>query len=312
MRKLKKYAVILLFLTLQGMLHAQDKPTLSITIDDPHVNDAVVMSWQKKDDSLLSTLDKYGLKAALFVCGMRIDSPDGKLLLEKWNDRGHLICNHTYSHKYYHSKKLSVEDFEYDFLRCDSIIMGYSGYTKLFRYPYLKEGNTIEKRDDFRAFLDSLGYKNGYVTIDASDWYIDGRMIDTLKADKTFDVKPFLQYYLEHIYNRAMYYDSLGFALTGRHIKHTLLLHHNLVNALFLGELLEMFKAKGWQLTDAVTAFSDEVFLQQPDILPAGESLIWAMAKQSGRFESSLRYPAEDGEYEIEGLNKKLKSYFQK
>ena len=308
---MNRIAVMVFLLFLQCLVRSQDKPSISITIDDPHVNDAVIWDWQQKDDSLLSTLDKYGVKAALFVCGMRVDSPEGRQLLGKWNSRGHLICNHSYSHKYYHSKKLSLEDFEYDFLRSDSIINGYTGYTKLFRYPYLKEGNTIEKRDGFRHFMDSLGYRNGYVTVDASDWYIDGRMSDTLKYDKNFDTTPFLQYYLEHIYNRAMYYDSLGLALTGRHIKHTLLLHHNLLNAMFLGELLKMFKAKGWELTDAVTAFNDEVFALKPDILPAGESLVWAMAKQSGNYESSLRYPAEDGEYEEEGLNNKLKNYFK-
>ena len=308
---MKRIAVLLFLLFLQCLVRSQDKPSISITIDDPHVNDAVIWDWQQKDDSLLSTLDKYGVKAALFVCGMRVDSPEGRQLLGKWNSRGHLICNHSYSHKYYHSKKLSLEDFEYDFLRSDSIINGYTGYTKLFRYPYLKEGNTIEKRDGFRHFMDSLGYRNGYVTVDASDWYIDGRMSDTLKYNRNFDTTPFLQYYLEHIYNRAMYYDSLGLALTGRHIKHTLLLHHNLLNAMFLGELLKMFKAKGWELTDAVTAFNDEVFALKPDILPAGESLVWAMAKQSGNYESSLRYPAEDGEYEEEGLNNKLKNYFK-
>ena len=308
---MKRIAVVMLLLFLQCLVRSQDKPSISITIDDPHVNDAVIWDWQQKDDSLLSTLDKYGVKAALFVCGMRVDSPEGRQLLGKWNSRGHLICNHSYSHKYYHSKKLSLEDFEYDFLRSDSIINEYTGFTKLFRYPYLKEGNTIEKRDGFRHFMDSLGYRNGYVTIDASDWYIDGRMSDTLKYYRNFDTTPFLQYYLEHIYNRAMYYDSLGLALTGRHIKHTLLLHHNLLNAMFLGELLKMFKAKGWELTDAVTAFNDEVFALKPDILPAGESLVWAMAKQSGNYESSLRYPAEDGEYEEEGLNNKLKNYFK-
>lgn len=308
---MNRIAVLLFLLFLQCLVRSQDKPSISITIDDPHVNDAVIWDWQQKDDSLLSTLDKYGVKAALFVCGMRVDSPEGRQLLGKWNSRGHLICNHSYSHKYYHSKKLSLEDFEYDFLRSDSIINEYTGFTKLFRYPYLKEGNTIEKRDGFRHFMDSLGYRNGYVTVDASDWYIDGRMSDTLKYYRNFDTTPFLQYYLEHIYNRAMYYDSLGLALTGRHIKHTLLLHHNLLNAMFLGELLKMFKAKGWELTDAVTAFNDEVFALKPDILPAGESLVWAMAKQSGNYESSLRYPAEDGEYEEEGLNNKLKNYFK-
>ena len=32
--------------------------------------------------------------------------------------------------------------------------------------------------------------------------------------------------------------------------------------------------------------------------LPAGESLVWALAKETGRFESELRYPGEDDVYE--------------
>lgn len=32
---------------------------------------------------------------------------------------------------------------------------------------------------------------------------------------------------------------------------------------------------------------------------PAGESLIWSLAKESGKYEDELRYPAEDSRYEI-------------
>jgi len=41
-----------------------------------------------------------------------------------------------------------------------------------------------------------------------------------------------------------------------------------------------------------------EIYNEVPSTIPAGESLIWALAKQSGKFEKVLRYPAEDGEYE--------------
>lgn len=36
---------------------------------------------------------------------------------------------------------------------------------------------------------------------------------------------------------------------------------------------------------------------------PAGESLIWALVKQSGKFDDVLRYPAEEGEYEKEKMD---------
>ncbi len=302
-------AIIFIF---QVIIFSQEsRPQVSFTFDDPNIETTGNMTWMQKDDAILETLAKNNLKAALFVSGKRINFPEGKVLLSKWNDAGHMICNHSYSHSYYHSTKQTLESYENDFLKCDSIINKYSGFTKLFRFPFLKEGNTVEKRDGFRKFMSELGYKSGYATIDASDWYIDGRIVDTLKINPDFDLTPFKEYYMAHIYNRAMFYDSLGVLLTGRHIKHTLLLHHNLINAMFLGELINFFKVKGWDIINASDAYKDEVFTRQPEILPAGESIVWAMAKETGKYENMLRYPGEDGVYEEEALNAYLKNYFK-
>lgn len=81
-------------------------------------------------------------------------------------------------------------------------------------------------------------------------------------------------------------------------MRHTVLLHHNPLNALFLGDLITMFRKKGWKPVDAEYAYKDEVYDRLPKILPAGESLIWALAKESGKFENELRYPGEDDVYE--------------
>jgi hypothetical protein len=87
-------------------------------------------------------------------------------------------------------------------------------------------------------------------------------------------------------------------------VKHTILTHFNLLNGLFLGDLMAMFKQKGWQLIDAEEAYKDPVFDAQPEILPAGESIVWALAKASGKIDKDLRYPAEDGEYERAAMDK--------
>jgi peptidoglycan-N-acetylglucosamine deacetylase len=57
-----------------------------------------------------------------------------------------------------------------------------------------------------------------------------------------------------------------------------------------------MFRNRGWGIIDAEEAFSDKVFAHMPDTVPAGESLIRAMAKETGRYR--LRYPGEDDMYE--------------
>jgi hypothetical protein len=76
------------------------------------------------------------------------------------------------------------------------------------------------------------------------------------------------------------------------------LLHHGALNALFLDDLIGIFVAKGWKPVDADRAYADAAYDLQPKILPAGESLIWALAKESGKFERELRYPGEDDVYE--------------
>lgn len=304
--------ILFLLAVLLNVLMLQAKPKLCITMDDPQVTETPLMSWSERNDKILEILKKHNLQAALFVCGMRIDNANGKELLRKWDDAGHLICNHSYSHSYFHSKKISLADYENDFLRCDSIISGYKNFTKLFRYPYLKEGNTAEKRDGFREFLKSNGYSNGAVTIDASDWYFDSRLIKALKENPAADITPYKEYYLQHMLNRANYYNDLAFKVSGSEITHTILIHHSLLNALFLDDLINMFIQNGWEIVNASDAFKDSVFTIQPDVLPAGESLIWSIAKATGKYDNELRYPGEDGDYEEAPFNDFLLSYKKK
>ena len=82
------------------------------------------------------------------------------------------------------------------------------------------------------------------------------------------------------------------------------MLHHNLTSALFLGDLIKAFKAEGWETIDAKDALTDEVYKMIPDIVPAGESIIWGLAKETGKYEDVLRYPGEDSKYEEEKVNK--------
>jgi hypothetical protein len=112
------------------------------------------------------------------------------------------------------------------------------------------------------------------------------------------------EYYLNHLWDRATFYDDLSRKVLGRSVKHTLLIHHNVLNQLFLGNVLDMFKSKGWKLIDGESAFNDPVFSAAPNILPAGESIIWALTKETGKFRDILRYPGEDSEYEKPKMDK--------
>jgi peptidoglycan-N-acetylglucosamine deacetylase len=275
---------------------ASDSPQVAITIDDFNWFDIPQMSADARNRALLDSLRAHSVKAAIFVCGKFIDNETGGRLLSAWDKEDHLIGNHSYSHLNYTGA--SFERFSQDVLRGEQAINKQSRFKKFFRFPFLKEGDTLEKRESMRRFLRASGYRNGHVTIDASDWYVDDRLRARLKNKPDADLAPYRDYYLNHIWERSLYYDDLSRKVLGRSVKHTLLLHHNVLNGLFLGDLMSMYKKKGWKVIGAEEAFRDPVFSSAPNIVPAGESLIWALAKETGKFEKLLRYPGEDGRYE--------------
>ena len=295
-------SAVALGLKRQGFAKTAAAPQFAITMDDFNWRNAVHLTAADRNRAILEVLNANGRKAALFVIGRNADDNDGKALLQSWDDARHIIGNHTYSHRALNS--VTSADFEQDIARAENILKSYKQFQKLFRFPALKEGDTAAKRDDVRAFLKSHGYRTGHVTIDNSDWIVDQRLTARLGKDPKADVKPYRDFYLEHMWDRAAYYDSLAKKVTGRPVKHTVLMHFNLLNGLFLGDLIEMFKRKGWQLIDAEEAFTDPIFRAEPNTLPAGESIVWSLAKEKGTIAKSLRYPAEDGDYETARMNK--------
>jgi len=295
MKKIIRTSILLISLT----CFSQSK--ISFTFDDGSLSDRPNYTLDEWNEMLLKKLKEADVEAMFFVKGSGKTGDKGKQLLNSWNDNGHKIANHTFTHPNYSSETTTITDFKNELLKNDKVINSYSNYSKFFRYPYLKEGNTKEKISTFREFLKSQNYRNGYVTIDASDWYIDSRLVKRLRENPNTDISDFREYYLNHIWERAQFYEKLSLEINGRHINHSLLLHHNLVAALFIDDLIEMFKSKKWEIISASKAYKDPVYLTVTKF--AGESLIYAMAKDSGKYGTILRYPGEDSKYEKEKMD---------
>lgn len=285
-----------------GCIGSLSAAEYALTIDDPNVSQTALFLPKQRNQRILNHLKNSGQKALLFVCGKRINNPLGKALLRSWGRAGHFLANHSYSHRYFHSSKLSLKQYQLDMMRNHQLLSSYPQFLRFFRFPYLKEGNTIAKRDGMRKYLRAMKYRNGHVTIDASDWYINLRLKKKLKDSKAVDLKKYRDYYLQHMWKRAQYYNGLSKQLFQREVKHTILIHHNLLSALFLGDLIQHFKSKGWKLIDADKAYQDKLFQMETKGLPSGESLLWSLAKE--RKYKGLRYPAESARYEKAKMDK--------
>jgi peptidoglycan/xylan/chitin deacetylase (PgdA/CDA1 family) len=273
-------------------------PHIAFTFDDPTTEGGANLGWKEVNERILGTLATQKIRAVLFVCGKRVDTDAGRQLISAWDRAGHGIGNHSFSHLNFNSESVGLNAFESDALKNEPLIRGYRHFIPLFRFPFFKEGDTAEKRDGMRSFLRQHGYTSGRATVDTSDWAINARLDKRAKTDIAANLAPYRDFFLQHIWERAQFYDLLAQRALGRHLRHTVLLHHNTLNALFLDDLIAMFLSKGWRPVDAALAYEDHVYDRQPNILPAGESLIWAVAKETGRFDKELRYPGEDDVYE--------------
>ncbi|MES3023379.1 MAG: polysaccharide deacetylase family protein [Pseudomonadota bacterium] len=280
--------------------HAQ---SVAFTFDDgPQLGVTARLTPQQRNAAMLAALAKHRVKAALFVTAANgANVPAGYALAKAWGDAGHALGNHTMTHPDLHDPKLSLAQYQQEILDCDKIISTLPGYQKWYRYTFLREGNTPERRDGMRAFLRQQGYRNAFVSIDTSDWRLDDALEDMLTKNPDADLAPLKRVYLAHIRQRALAYRAMSLQLQGREVRHVLLLHHNLINALWLGDVIAQFREMGWSIISPAEALADPVYQLAP--ARAGQSLLLSMAKSLG----ASNFPDwerlhDDGDAEIEAL----------
>ncbi len=269
--------------------------SLAFSFDDG-VNPALNTQAIAINQAILSTLQASQLHAILFPAISKTGDYAGLKLVADWGKQGHLIGNHTYSHHSLNAASVSLEQFIEDTRKAETLLKPLPGWTARLRFPYLKEGDTTQKRDGMRQWLQQQHYQSGAVSIDASDWFYNLKYLQLLKQQDSDKLQQLKQLYIQHLLDRAEYYDQLALKTLRRSPQHVLLLHTNAINAAFLPDVINAFKQQHWQLIDAKTAFNDPLYHMQSDTLPAGESILWALAKQQGI--EDLRYPAEDSVYE--------------
>lgn len=273
----------LLFLANTIVFSQAEKPKICFTFDDRYPRSNVLFDSEEGNNMVLQHLKEHNIKGAYFVAASMLENETGKNVLASWDSAGHMIANHSYSHQNYHSEKVSVENYKKDFLKADTVLSAYKNFRKLYRFPMLREGNTIEKRDSFRKFLSEENYNIGYVTIDNTEWLINHRIRSKFANNKDVDIEAYREIYLEHLYELAIGYNSLAQTMLGRQIPHIMLLHNNITSALYLGSLIQKLKDEGWDIVDASEAFTDELYLSQPDVIwQRGQSILFSIAKERG------------------------------
>ena len=250
-------------------------PQLAFTFDDLPSHSALPPGTTRID---IAKATIAALRAAHvppvygFVNGVHLaQEPDSAPVLALWRQAGFPLGNHTWSH--INLNQHTVEEYGTEVLRNEPLL----GETMRgedwhwFRYPYLAEGDTPEKRAAIRAFLAARGYRIAGVTMSFADYLFnepyarcvakrDAKAISTLERD-----------YLAAAAENVGFTRSLSHTLYGRDIPYVLLMHIGALDARLLPRLIALYRAKGFAFVPLAQAESDPYYRQYADpSTPAG------------------------------------------
>lgn len=254
------------------------------------------------NDTILNTLQRNKVRAILYPSLSKIGGIREIDIVKRWGEQGHRIGNHGNLHLNLNKDDVSLSAYLNDMQQGHHAFASLKGFVPRYRFPFLKEGNTLEKRDGVRQWIKDHHYQSGAVSIDASDWFYNQLFLKYQQENDQQSLTKLKQAYIFHLLDRAQYYDDLAIDTLGRSPKHVLLLHIRAINAAWLQDIIDAFHYQGWTFVDSDTAYQDPLYNIEPKVLPAGESIVWTIAKIYGI--PNLRYPAEDAPYEYANLKR--------
>ncbi|MBT4793125.1 MAG: polysaccharide deacetylase family protein [Halobacteriovoraceae bacterium] len=260
------------------------------------MRNSALFSGNERTEMLTSMLNKYHIQAAFFVITSKLSKDNGLQRMNQYNDAGHIIANHT--HKHHNFDVTSIKTYIANFNTADNLLKQFSNFKPWFRYPMLRHGNTIKKRDAMREHLSKQGYLNGYVTLDIQDWFMASLVNNHLYSGKTVNKVKLCHAYSEIIWDTIEFYDTKSQEILQRSPKHMLLLHENDLAALCLEKLILKIKNKGWDIISPTEVITDEIYGLQPNTLFNNNGQIAALYfKATGiKLYDPWAFPWNDGE----------------
>jgi peptidoglycan/xylan/chitin deacetylase (PgdA/CDA1 family) len=203
----------------------------------------------------------YGFINAAKLEGNR----DGAEALKLWMAAGQRLGNHTYAHMDLHQN--TAEAFSRQVRMNEPVLelLDKGDMWRWFRYPYLHEGNEIEKRRLARKDLLDHGYQIAQVTLDYEDYLWNTPYARCVVSGDSKAKEWLRTSYLD----TASAYLDLGRALArqvyGREINHVLLLHLGQFSSTILPDLFDLLRKKGFTLVTLEEAQRDPAYQLDPD-----------------------------------------------
>jgi peptidoglycan/xylan/chitin deacetylase (PgdA/CDA1 family) len=254
------------FVMLVGVCGAQK---VAITFDDLPLNGDLPpgMTRVHVTRNTLALLKKRHVPAAYgFVNAKKLEgNADAAEALKLWAV-AEPIGSHTYSHMDLNENP--PEAFESEIEQNEpalELLAAKDGNWHWLRYPYLREGDTVEKRRAVRAYLQAHQYRVAQVTLDWEDYLWNSAYARCAAKNDATSIAWLRSSYLDI----ATQYLDLGREMAklvyGHDINHVLLLHLGAFSSTILPGVFDLMEKKGFKFVTLEEAESDPAYEGDPD-----------------------------------------------
>jgi peptidoglycan-N-acetylglucosamine deacetylase len=203
-------------------------PQLAITFDDLPAHSLLPPGETRMEvaSKILGALHDAHLPPTYgFVNGVRIEEQPAAAVLEAWRASGDPLGNHGWSHM--NLNQHALEQFEADVNRNEPLLgprMRDQDW-HWFRFPFLAEGDTPEKRAGIRGFRLEQGYRIAGVTMSFGDYQWNEPCACCRAKGDNQAIASLESSYLAAADESISYSRGLSQTLYGRDIAYVLLMH---------------------------------------------------------------------------------------
>jgi peptidoglycan/xylan/chitin deacetylase (PgdA/CDA1 family) len=251
---------------------------MALTFDDLPVHAALPPGVSRVDvaRSIVAALQAHLAPPTYgFVNGSGLDeSPANREVLRLWRAAGHPLANHTFSHMDLNAN--TTDAFEQDVVANEAILRSYMGEEgwRWLRFPYLREGDTIEKQRAVARFLETRGYRTAQVTIEFGDWAFNDPYARCAPAGDMAAIDWMKARWLARAEQALTDAQARARLVAGHDIAHVLLLHLGAFDAVMLPALMDLLEKRGVRLLTLEEAQRDPAYAVRSD-QPFGQGATW-------------------------------------
>jgi peptidoglycan/xylan/chitin deacetylase (PgdA/CDA1 family) len=235
---------------------------VALTFDDlPGVNPPVITH-------IIKTVAAHQIQGVYGFCNGLTLGLDATFqnIFDEWIAAGNFLANHTYSHL--NLSQASSLEYINDINKNNILLEKFtSERKKYFRYPYLDEGDTHEKRNQVREYLISHQYQIVPATIYIEEYRWNTTFTNCVLSNDQPGLTLLKDNLVKHAVEMLRIASGYSHLLFGREIKHILLLHETLFNAYILDDVITAFKNAGVKFISLPEALTDEIYQINPNVL---------------------------------------------